>query len=259
MKVSIRMIGIATMFFWTFLIAFAVSAVYSIKDLQFDFGEARFGMSPNHGILFSLPIFIDNNGYYSIDSFNITTEFSDSEGDFITKGFTFVPVIPKGENVTIFHNITLDLDSPLDSGQKYLFNDTELRVATSVGMRFAEVFPVEASTSFSVPWGAPFYNFILEEPRYAEFNSTHQIAAVPLSFENHAFFDLTGEVQLRIYNEAGMLLGEGQIMFEVLRFSTYNGQVKLYVQDARITPAGHFEVYLLTPFLNYGPLVISYG
>jgi hypothetical protein len=259
MNVSIRIIGIATMFFWTFLIAFAVSAVYSIKDLQFNFGEARFSISPNHGVLFSLPICIDNDSYYSIDSFNITTEFSDSEGDFITKGFTLVPVIPKGEDMTIFHNVTLDLDDSLGSGQQYLFNDSELRIATCVGMRFAEVFPVEASTNFSIPWGAPFYNFILEEPKSAEFNSTHQMVAVPLSFENHAPFDLSGEIQLKIYNEVGMLLGEKQAAFEVLRFSTYNGQFELYVQGARFTPTGRFEVYFLTPFLDYGPLVIPYG
>jgi len=259
MNVSIRIIGIATMFFWIFLIAFAVSAVYSIKDLQFDFGEARFSVSPNHGILFSLPIYIDNNGYYSIDSFNITTEFSDSEGAFITEGFTLIPVIPKGENATIVHNVTLNLDGSLEGGQQYLFNDSELRIATSVGMRFAEVFPVEASTNFSLPWGAPFYNFMLGEPEYSGFNLTHQIVTVPLSFENHASFDLTGEIQLKIYNEAGVLLGENQAAFEVLRFSSYNGQFELYVQSARITSSGRFEVYLLTPFLDCEPLVIPYG
>jgi len=37
MKILIRMIGIATTLFWIFLIVFFISAVYSAKDIDFDF------------------------------------------------------------------------------------------------------------------------------------------------------------------------------------------------------------------------------
>jgi len=56
------MISIATTFFWIFLIVFLVSAVYSFKDVQFDFGEPQIGLTSDNKILFSLPITIDNKG-----------------------------------------------------------------------------------------------------------------------------------------------------------------------------------------------------
>ena len=79
MRIPIRIIGTVTTFLWLFLIVFFVSAVYSVKDVSFDLGEPQIETTSDNRILFSLPITIDNKGYYSVGSFNITTEISDKK------------------------------------------------------------------------------------------------------------------------------------------------------------------------------------
>jgi len=73
MKVPIRMLGIATVIFWVFLAAFIALAAYSIKDLGLDVGETQVSTTAKGELLFSLPIFIDNKGYSSLNDLKITT------------------------------------------------------------------------------------------------------------------------------------------------------------------------------------------
>jgi len=259
MRIPIRMIGLATTFFWIFLIVFSASALYSIKDLKLDFGEPQMVATSDNKLLFSLPITIANNGYYSIEFFNVTTGILDEEGLMIARGSTFIPTIEKDENVTVAHNMTIDVNDLLQSHQKYLFNDTELRIHETLGMRIAEFIPIQASTNISLPWGAPLYGFTLGEIEYTPYNRTHLSVVVPVTFENHAFFDLTGNIQMLMYNSSDLLLDEGQTVIEALQDSAYDGYVELYVPRAGMTESGRFEVYFLTPLFNYGPLVIPYG
>lgn len=259
MRIPIRMIGIATTFFWIFLIAFAISAVSSIKDMQLNFGEPQMSAISNNRVQISLPITVGNGGYYNIGYFNMTTEILGSQGQTVTRGSTLIPVIRKGENVTALHNITVDISELMQADQNYLFNDTDLRIYASLGMRLAELIPVQASTNMSMPWGAPLYNFALGTPQYSIYNATHSRVVIPVSFENHAFFDLAGDLQLRMFNSGGSSVGEGQTSVGVPQGSFFNGQVELYVQMNGVTPQGHFEVSFLSPIFNYGPWVIPYG
>ena len=259
MRIPIRMIDIATTFFWIFLIAFFASAVYSVKDVHFDFGEPQMHVTSDNKVVFSLPMSIANSGFYNIGSFNISTEISDKEGFTITRGSTFVPVIKKNIVVTITHNMTIDLNDLLQQDKNYLFNDTELKIYEAVGMRIADVIPVQASTNFSMPWGAPLYNFTLGEPAYAPYNLTHFRVTIPISFENHAFFDLVGNMQIRMYNSTGACVGRVRTSLEAYGNSPYNRFIEFYVSMTGTTPTGRFEIYFSTSMFDYGPLVIPYG
>ena len=259
MRIPIRMIGIATTFFWIFLIAFFASAVYSIKDLHFEFGEPQMSVAEDNEMVFSLPVTITNRGFYNIGFFNITTEIRDEDGFIVTRGSTFVPAIRKNDVATVTHNMTIDVNSLLQNDQDYLFNDSELKIYESVSMRVAEMIPVQASTNLSMPWGAPLYNFALGEAEYTAYNRTHLRATVPISFENHAIFELAGSIQIRMYNSSDTLLGESQTMMQVPQNSPYNGYVEVYVPAAEVTARGRFEVFFTFPPLNYGPLEVPYG
>jgi hypothetical protein len=257
------MLGIATFAFWVILVAFIASAAYSIKDLNSGFGEPQFTVAPNHELLFSLPLYIDNRGYYSLKSFNITTVFSDAEGSEISRASTFVPAIPQGQNVTILHNATLSMDSLLQKGDQYLFNDNNLTASVTAGLNFAELIPAQLSTNITYPWGAPFYNFMLGQPSYDLFDSTHSRVVVPLSFENHAAFDFAGSIRVELYDSGNSLLGESRVAFDVSRGSRYNGnlefRVPLNIASLSAAQSGHFKVFFSTSFFEYGPLVIPYG
>jgi hypothetical protein len=262
MNVPIRALGIATSIFWILLIAFLALSAYSFKDLNFDLGEPQFTTAPDGRLLFSLPLYIDNRGYCSLKEFQLMTVFSDAEGAEISRANTFVPVIPRGENVTIFHNVTLSMDSVLENAEQYLFNDNNLTASVTAGLTFAELLPTQISTNFTFPWGAPFYNFALGHPSFGRFDLTHSAVSVPMSFENHAAFDLAGNIRAELFDSAGSLLGESQTSFYVPQHSSYDGNLEFHVPLSTASSSaahnGHFNVYFSTPLFEYGPLVIPY-
>ena len=263
MNVPIRMLGIATSIFWIMLIAFIALAAYSVKDLNFDFGEPQFATSPDGEFTLSLPLYIDNREYYSLKEFGLLTVFSDAEGEEISRDNTFVPVIPHGENVTILHNATLSMESLLEKGEQYLFNDNDLNVSITAGLNFAELLPAQISTNFTFPWGAPFYNFALGEPSCGQFDSTQVAVTVPMSFENHAVFDVASNIRIELYDRANALLGESQTIVYIPQHSTYERNVEFRVplspSSASAAQNGHFNVYFNIGLADYGPLVIPYG
>jgi hypothetical protein len=258
MRIPIRMISIATTFFWIFLIVFLVSAVYSAKDVRFDFGEPQVSLTSNNKILLSLPITIDNKGYYNIGCFNVTMKILDKEGFVITRASTFIPVVEKDRQVMATHNVTIDIND-LQNSQDYLFNDTELEVHEIISIKLAEVIPVQASTNLSMPWGAPLCNFTLGRIEYVGFNRTHMTVTVPISFENHASFDLNGSIQMRMYNSTKTLVSEGQTIIETPQNTPYYARMELNVPIVGITEGGYFEVCFSFPFfILEEPLVIPY-
>jgi hypothetical protein len=263
MNVPIRMLGIATSIFWIMLIAVVALAAYSVKDLNFDFGEPQFTTSPEGELTLSLPLYIDNRGYYSLKEFHLSTVFSDAEGAEISRDNTFVPVIAHGENTTILHNVTLSMVSLLEKGEQYLFNDNNLNVSVTTGLNFAELLPAQISTNFTFPWGAPFYNFALGEPSYGQLDLTQVTIAVPMSFENHAVFDIAGSIRIELYDQADSLLGESQTIVYVPQYSAYEGEVEFNVplsaSSLSTAQNGHFNVYFDMGLVEYGPLVIPYG
>lgn len=263
MNVPIRALGIATSIFWIFLIAFIALAAYSIKDLNFGLGEPQFTPAANGEPLFSMPMYIDNRGVSNLKAFNLTTVFSDAEGSEISRASTFVPVIPHGENVTIFHNVTLNVNSLLGNEAQYLFNDSSLQVSVSAGLTFAELLPAQLSTNITYPWGAPFYNFTVGQPSHGRLGATRSRVTVPVSFDNHAAFDLDGNIRMELYDGSGSLLGESQTVLNVTRHSSYAGdldfQVPLNAGSLSASQNGYCNVYFSTSLFEYGPLVIPLG
>jgi len=259
MRIAIRMIGIATSIFWIFLIIFSVSAMYSMKDIQMDFGEPQTSVTADGEMVLSLPITVINRGLYDLGYFNVSTLVMDQQGSVIARASTFLPVIRKGEAVSTSHDVRLNLTDLLGNYQNFLFNDAELRVSEAVSLRAAQLIPVQASAEHSMPWGAPLYDFALGTPEFSAYNATHSRVTVPLIFENHASFDLAGTVQLRMYNSSNVLTGEEQTAVQAWQHSPYQGDLELYVPFEGVTAGGRFEVSFVTPFFNYGPVVIPYG
>jgi hypothetical protein len=152
----------------------------------------------------------------------------------VAKGTTYIPIINKDEAATVTHNVTIDLNTMLQHDQNFLFNDTELKIYETVGMVIADLIPIQASTNYSMPWGAPLYNFALGQPQYVAANSTHFLVRLPISFENHAFFDVSGNIKIKMYNNANLLLGEAQIFMDVPQQSSFNGFFEFYVSRSEI-------------------------
>ena len=263
MNVPIRMLWIASTIFWILLVAFIAFAAYSVKDLSVDFGEPQFSVIPDGELNLGLPLYVDNRGYYSLKEFHLSTVFSDAEGEEISRADTFVPVIPHGENITIMHNVTLNPVTLLEKGAPYLFNDNDLNVSFTAGLNFAELLPAEISANFTFPWGAPFYNFAVGDPSFEMVDLTQVTVSVPVSFENHAVFDLAGSIRMELYDSTDALLSESQTVLYVPQYSAYNDNMEFSIpvsaSDLSTARSGHLDVYFDMGVIQYGPLVIPYG
>jgi hypothetical protein len=238
-------------------------AAYSLKDLRFGFGQPQFTTSPSHDFVFSLPLSIENGGYTDLKSFNLTTVLFDAEGSELSNASSFVPIIRSGENVTIMHNVTLSVNDLFRYGEQFLFNESNITVSVSAGLDVAEVLPAQISTNFSYPWGAPFYNFKVGQPVLAVPNAANTQISVPVSFENHAVFDLSGNITARLYGSTNSLLSESQTALDVPRGSPYDGSfdfnIPLSLASTQTVRSGHIDIYFSTAIFEYGPLVIPYG
>jgi filamentous hemagglutinin family protein len=262
MKVAIRMISIATALFWIFLIAFTVSAVYSfIKDVRFSFGEIQMptSLTEENEMVISVPITIENMGLFNIGFFNVTTEISDIDGLIITRGNTCIPIINRNTAITVNHNVTVNVTDLFQKSSTFIFNDTTLVLYEAVGMSVAEIIPFTASTNITIPWGAPLYNLNLGEPEYLAVNRTHTLIRIPVSFENHSFFDIAGNLIIRMYNSANTLVEEGQTTIEVPSNTIYSGYAEVYVKNTAIPSSGVFEISFQTPIFNFNLGEINFG
>lgn len=267
MDVPIRMIGIATTFFWVFLVIFGLTAIYSARDLGFNFGSSDVAVIPSGQLVFFQPIIVSNKGFYDIGLFNISTMVSDVNGSAIANAFSSIPVIATGSEVTIKHNTTIDLSGFLQNHTQFLFEDAQLNVDETVSMQIAEMIPVQAKGNFTVPWGAPLYNLRIGNPTFEMYNMTHARVMVPVSFENHAVFDIIGNLRIRLFtddSDGSMFMGEDQSAVNAPQHSSYTGNIELFVTAAStvtLSPVmkGHREAYFETPMFNCGPVTLSYG
>ena len=263
MNVPIRMLGLTITIFWIILVGFIASAAYSLKDLNFGVDEPKFSATSNRDLMLTIPLHIENRGYYSLKGLNLTTVFSDFEGTEISRASTFMAAIPNGENVNILHNVTLSMVSIAERANQYLFNDCNLTCKVTARLDFAEIIPTQLAANVTFPWGAPFYNFQLGPPNLKAVHLTHLSATVPLSFENHAAFDFAGNITVKLFDGNNTLLSKIQTAINAPKYSRYGGNLEFAIPLAAPVStsslSGHFEVRFSTPMFEYGPVVIPYG
>jgi hypothetical protein len=258
MRVPIRIIDIATSAFWIFLIIFSASVVYSVKDFRVNLGQEQTSATEDNELLFSFPVSVVNSGLYEIADLNFSKTILDNTGSTIVGGSIYIPVIGQGQTINFTKSVKLNVTDLLQTHQSLLYNDTDLTTITRLSMLVAGVIPVKASSNSSMPWGAPLYNLTVGTPQSAMFNATYSLVTVPLSFENHAFFNLTGTVWLRAYGPTNELIGQGQTDIEVTQNSPYNGNLEVIVPLGAGSIA-RLEVFFVTTFFSYRQEIAPHG
>lgn len=245
----IRTLAWATYIFWIVLIFFSLTAVYSAVQVAqgFRFGEPQTSTYQGTSTL-SLPLRINNAGFYDIANLNLTTLVRDSSGVSVSDSSTFVQLIPHGMDSSLKHNITLDVGSMnLSQLSHLLFSDDDLTVDATVTLDYADVIPFALGTNLSMPWGAPLYNLTL-----GSFSMSGASATVPFSFDNHSFFDLNGTVRLEIVDSLDHVVGQGTTNIFALPHSDYSNNVTVTVSGV---PAAA-RLYFQTSVFDFGPVVI---
>jgi len=248
MKQVARALGWATSIFWIILLFFTITVVYSAFQIKPSFQSKPSVSTSDDTLIVSLPFILYNGGFYDISKFNITTVIMDDGGLTLARSSTFVPVISKGVNASITHNMSLGIGQLATDDLSYLlFNDSELNVAAILKLTYANTFPFEIALNSSMPWGAPLSNLTVGD--------ISDSSLVPLSFENHSYFEMSGTVQLEIVDNAGHVVGEGETGF-------YAPPESRFERDAPVTLSGsalnvaEVRLRFQTLYFSYGPVVI---
>jgi len=226
-----------------------------MKDIRVSLGEPHTSITDDNELLFSFPVYVVNTGYYNLAQLNVSTEIFNQSGVGIAQGSTVIPLIRAGETTNATHNMKLNLTDLSENNQDLLFYDSELIVHLMVNMKAAEVVPVQASYNSSIQWGAPLYNLKVGTAQPATFNATHALVTIPISFENHAFFDLTGTVQVSIYSNTNTRLTTVESSIQTPQHSQYAENMELYV-PLTASNGARLDVFFVTPLFSLGPLVI---
>jgi hypothetical protein len=262
MKISIRMVTIATCLLWAILIVVSATLVYSMKDFRIDFGNLQTSVTNDSNTKLEFPLGIVNSGYFSMQDFNISTEIQDQRQNLLARGSTLVDSIPAGSTANTTLQISADIKDILQNHQDLIFNDSTLQITTDISVKTAELITFKVSSNSTMPWGAPLFNLVFSSPEnaaQAASNSTDPLLLIlPMSFENHAFFNINGTIVANAYNSTNILVGTGNASFSVPQQSKYKGELQFEISKD-FTQTGHFEILFSTSIFDYGPVVIAYG
>lgn len=255
MRQAIRALGWATTIFSILLLLFTITSAYSALLIAqgLRFGEPTTNVQG--GILtVSLPFRFGDTGLYDIADFNVTTLIKDRNGFNISESSTFVPLIPRASsNFTVVHDISLNASQIATENLSYLlFNDTDLIVDAILKLNFARVILIELGTNISLPWGAPLYGLVVNNISATMLGPNRYRATVIISYENHAFFDLDGTVELQLLDNAGNQLGTNSTSL-----LPRGGQIPFQIEIPNPQRIARARLFFRTSYFNYGPYDIS--
>ena len=258
MRQSIRALGWTVTISMLLLFAFLATTFYSVyntiatgEDIQF--GEFQTSLS-DKGALLSMPISVNNTGYYDMTDFNITTTLKDPNGAVLAANTTRIPEVKIRQTETRLHNLTLDLTQILSEMTYLLFSDTEFKIDLSVSFRCANALGFQlAIANMSTPWGAPLYGLNLTETSPPNFDGTDLSIYLTLEVENHSFLDIAGELSFRVYNDMGKRIGTGTQLLQLPPHSGLTGPIELIFEienPSDFTGKGHLEAHLNLPVIS---------
>jgi hypothetical protein len=254
MKQAIKALSFATKILWTIVLIFSITAAYSAMNLRVGFGKPETSVSDTT-VTLSTPLFINNTGFYEIADINITTHIKDHDNKDISTSTTIVPVLSPSDNIQKTHNMTLNISNLTKEFTYLAFNDSIFNVYTLVTLRFARVIPVQISLNATMPWGAPFYNFSIGD---ISLNYIEKKIIAPLSFENHAFFSISGNMRLEVYNENSEQISTTEVLIEVPAGSGFRDSLEMEIDPSELTPEGQIHIFFETSMFNVGPIMKSW-
>lgn len=258
MKIALRALSTATTIFWIIILAFAITLVYSAMNIRMKIGEPQINVADDI-LTISIPLHINNTGFYDITALNVTTKLTDENASSLAWASTTVDFIPYGTGTTVFHNITLNINDMIAKSQNLLFNDTLLNFTQIFKLTLAHTVPIQLSTNQTLEWGAPLYNFNVTKPIFQPSTTPTPKAIVTVSFENHSpYFNINGTMHIQIFNEQKQLVGNATKTLNVASHSLFQDQIELTVDAAKFTEKGEIWVYFETSTFSFGPLVIPF-
>ncbi len=271
MRQTARILGWTITILTILIFSFLGVTLYSLArmvmyDEGFKIGEISFGLS-DEGYTLSIPLTINNTSYLEISDLNIISYIKDSRGIIISNATTMFGSIPRGYSKTKNHTLSLNINDILGKNLTYLlFSDSELKIDTSISMRYANIFSFKMSIkNITIPWIAPIGNFSVGRPKgpYPKPGepSTY-IIIIPVSFINRSPFRMNGTLIVKLYNNEGVLLGEGSNHINIKPATLFIEKIKIELDRAfmkNYTGSGYIQIYFRVDGTTLKLMRVNYG
>lgn len=190
----------------------------------------------------NMPFYINNTGFYDLSDIGLNVKLG-RENKTIIALSEKLPDVPAGRTVNGSLSFSKNLTEVLLNNRELLTNDTELDVNVSLGFRVAYTIAFNVAMRFPTSWGAPFYNLRLGEPSFQPLNQTHWNAAVPISFENHAYYPVSWPLLIELYNSRNESIGSIFRDLNVPPGEAFQDVFEVAVDPSKITPNGIARIY----------------
>jgi hypothetical protein len=257
MRQSVRALGWAITLSMLLTFAFLVTAIYSMVQTMIEsrgigIGEVRAEFSDGR-LTLSIPLTINNTGYYDISNFNVTLLLKGPDGTVISSQSTLLERVERGSTATSWSNLTIDMAELLSDMEYLLFNDSEFKLDMLLSFRYAYALTFQVSAAnISIPWGAPLYNFSITGVGVPyNISLTECLIDVYFGFENHSPFSVEGTLRLEIYNDGGEYLGSGVQTINVPPRQGFSGYVTVHIENLlKYTGSGYIKVSFESPVLG---------
>jgi hypothetical protein len=250
------------------VVVYLATAGYSLVQTVFiergiEFGGFQSSVVDGSFVL-SIPLIVNNTGYYDITEFKIMSTLEDINGTILTSNSMNLGEIMKGTAESAMFNTSLSFSTFLSNMTYLLFNDTELKIDLSIGFRYAKALGFQLDVEdMLIPWGAPLYGLNITEIGSPSFNGTHLVVDVTLELENHSFFDVNGTFSIEAYNEVEDYIGAGQGVVTVPSYSRFDETIEVvFILDNPLnyTGKGTITFAFTIPTIDYSVrLSMEYG
>ena len=257
MRQSIRALGwtvtISTIILFLFLVTAFYSAVQTImtQGITISGFQTRFS---DGSLILSVPITVNNTGYYDITDFTVKTILTDANGTVLVEESTVMPEVRRGETASTTHNLTMNVLQILSNMTHLLFHDSSFNMTLAIRFRYAHAFSFQvAMKNMSMPWGAPLKDLTVKNVTLTGFNGTFLYMKIALELKNNAFFDIGGILRLKVYDETGKLLGSGTGPVHVPHGGSLTEPVEAMIEiedPLSFTGKGYVEVSLELPMMD---------
>jgi hypothetical protein len=83
-----------------------------------------------------------------------------------------------------------------------------------------------------------------------------------MNYDNNAFYDVMGSINVELYNNENSILSETQELINTPQQSSNSENIELFVSNTSSLDSiqnGYFNIYFSTLIFEHGPMVIPYG
>ncbi|MEM3578611.1 MAG: hypothetical protein QXL54_00090 [Candidatus Bathyarchaeia archaeon] len=234
MRLTIKALGWIIILLWIIVLALPISVAFSLIKLaegkNLGVQEPTFTFS-NGNISINMPVYVNNTGFYEISEANVKIRIGKADTIIVAMSKS-LPNIPAGQMVNTNCCLTASLREILQKDPTLLTEDANLEVNAALHFRVAYAIAFNIAYNYSTEWGAPFHNLTYSQLAY---NYSTHVFSVLTSFNNHAFFSISGPLTMELFNSNNIKIGETSLYLDVPSGEVFREIINIAVDPSRIT------------------------